>query len=98
MIILHHLRGNMTLHISICDHVWHILVDFHNLEMADAWVEDKLRNHNQLVEECIHEEELEGDMVELVCMVGPVTWLLDLDLLQLMILLLRQMIFVEPEM
>ena len=75
IIILHHLRGNMKLHISICDHVWHILEDFHNQEMADAWVEDKLRNHNLLVEECIHEEELEDGMVELVCMVGPVTWL-----------------------
>ena len=87
----------MTLHISICDHVWHILEDFHNQEMADAWVEDKLRNHNLLVEECIHEEELEGDMVEQGCMVGPVTWLLDLDLLQLMTLILRCMIFGEPE-
>ena len=47
-------------------------MDFHNLEKVDAWVEDKLRNNNQLVEECIHEEELEDDMVELVCMVGPV--------------------------
>ena len=87
----------MTLHISICDHVWHILVDFHNLEMVDALVGDKLHNHNRLVEECNHEEELEGDMVELVCMVVPVIWLLDLDRLQLMTLILRYMIFGEPE-
>ena len=58
---------------------------------------DTLHNHILLAEVCNHEEELEDDMVELVCMVEPVILPLDQDLLLLMTPKLIYMISNEPK-